>query len=854
MALAWFRPLLWGILALTWAFLLVLGRYLHLRWWPAWFLRCLLIGSLALVALSLAGGVTGKSFPSMEVMLLDHSDSVDPLARQAGQAAATAWAQRGTGRLVVVFGAAAEVVRSNENEWPAVDGSASDLTGALSMAQGLLGGAPGRVIVATDGRADFEAQVSDLAEEMVASQQRVDIVRTASRSPDSDIALGPLRGPTTLWEGSPFSLSVEVIAPAQMPATVFLRAGPETIAERSQVFPAGRSYLAFDGTAPAAGILALAAEVSSEADPFSGNNRAFATIRVLAAPRVLLVSSSRVAADGLLPLLGANGATIDILSPAELPTSPRELSQYQVFVMQDVLVVDLHPDQMRAIESSVTQGGTGLVVLGGTKSYTLGGYEDSPLESILPVRMEPPPRGQHTPITLLIMLDSSSSMANAIGGVPVIRLAQEAALRALDVMEEKDTLGVLTFSGQPRWEVQLTQVSTGAALRKIKDAVARIVPSGSTEMYEALQTAARALASGTNMRHVIILSDGYSGDGSDAEFRALAQAMRTDGITVSTLALGRYSNQQLMGLLAEEGGGRLFPVPDPGQLPEVLVAETRAARGENVQQGETSIDFGDPGHPVLFGLESSALPNLWAYNALTSRADEGAEDILVSSSFGDPLLSAWQVGLGRVVAWMSDIGGEWSPGWLESPAGASLWSNVLRYASPDPAHGREEFEVLSEHGRQVFHLALRDSLGTPIDFAEVVLVIQVDGQEIISTRLDQSGPGEYRGSLTLDQPGAYTGLLTCRYGANDPVEIPVGFTVSYPSEWTSSLDALQFNALEELAIATGGGYIEFADLDARQQEDARQAESDRGWVTLLVLAGLWPAEIAVRRRWLPWNT
>ena len=137
-------------------------------------------------------------------------------------------------------------------------------------------------------------------------------------------------------------------------------------------------------------------------------------------------------------------------------------------------------------------------------------------------------------------------------------------------------------------------------------------------------------------------------------------------------------------MIADEGGGRFLESPDPADLPRIMIAESQAALAENTQQGRTSVILGVEGHPVMSGFSPAELPGLDGYHALISKTNQGAEDILVSASFGDPLLSAWQYGLGRVVSWTGDLGQDWARDWRAWERRGEFWGQVLRYTLPDP--------------------------------------------------------------------------------------------------------------------------------------------------------------------------
>jgi hypothetical protein len=51
----------------------------------------------------------------------------------------------------------------------------------------------------------------------------------------------------------------------------------------------------------------------------------------------------------------------------------------------------------------------------------------------------------------------------------------------------------------------------------------------------------------------------------------------------------------------------------------------------------------------------------------------------------DPLLAAWQYGLGRTVAWTSDATGRWAAGWVSWEDFSRFWGNLVRWVFPPPS-------------------------------------------------------------------------------------------------------------------------------------------------------------------------
>jgi hypothetical protein len=448
--------------------------------------------------------------------------------------------------------------------------------------------------------------------------------------------------------------------------------------------------------------------------------------------------------------------------------------------------------------------------------------------------------------------------------VPPIALAREAAMRSIETLREEDFLGVLTFSDAPNWDVALRVIGGSAGLREALDAVSRVEPNGGTQMFKAMQTALEAMAAlppdAPENRHILMLSDGQSTDGNPGDFRALAEAAQAQGITISTIALGMDADTDLMEMIAEAAQGRFYAVRDANDLPRILISESEAARSENVQTGETRLKVGESGHPILSGLSPAQLPALNGYNALRSKADNGAEDVLIASGFDDPILATWQYGLGRVTAWMGDLGDEWTGAWADEAAAGQFWSQVIRYGLVDPSLGPAQVTVDAGPTRLTVDAFLFTRDGNPLNLAQAIFSYAEslpDGSagEVRSYRLVQNGAGSYELNLPRPPDGAYRAALEFNDETGQKIEMPAPFAVNPPDEWLPR-DPEQGRAnLETWAKAAGGSVTGFDELLAPAV--AEETETAPGWDDLwqrllLALVILWPVEIAIRRRWLPW--
>jgi hypothetical protein len=115
-----------------------------------------------------------------------------------------------------------------------------------------------------------------------------------------------------------------------------------------------------------------------------------------------------------------------------------------------------------------------------------------------------------------------------------------------------------------------------------------------------------------------------------------------------------------------------------------------ATRGPIVEGAITPRQVG--ADATLSSVASGGLPQLGGY--LVTSPKDLAEVLLVSDA-ADPLLARWQYGLGRAVAWTSDLRGRWSDAWVQWPGTAQVFSELVGWTIA-PAQGPLRLSVRSD--------------------------------------------------------------------------------------------------------------------------------------------------------------
>jgi len=578
-------------------------------------------------------------------------------------------------------------------------------------------------------------------------------------------------------------------------------------------------------------------------DTFGANNRAAAVVQVNPPPQVLLVAASDDEAALLGDALRRQGVETRRVQPAEMPARLVDLAAYDGVVLVDVPAAALSLDQMASVRELVRSEGRGLVAIGGRNSFTLGAYKDTPLEEALPVTMEPPPRPQRTEIALLLIVDRSASMTAAVG-VSKFDMAKEAAILATESLKPEDRIGVLAFDTGHLWVVPFQQVGEGASLAAIQQAILDLPSGGGTDIELALSEGLPALArQPTSVRHAVLLTDGRSFTNNMANYERLVQTARDQQITLSTIAIGEDADTSLLDQLARWGAGRYYFADRPEDIPRLTLLESEIARSAPVVEGAVQPALDRP-HPIVRDFAPAELPDLAGYVATTARP---AADVVLRSPEDDPLLAAWQYGLGRAVAWTPTAGAPWAAAWTRWDGFERFWAQTVRYTLPEPDSGPLQVRIEARPGGARLVVDALQPGGAPLDLATVNARVTLPGGEQRAFDVPQTAPGRYTQDLVLPAPGAYlVSVALVHEGGRQQRE--VGFVQPVAPEYRQQGDPAEGRALlEAIAAATGGAVL--ADLGQAGTPATGALDAPEGlWPWLLGLAlGLWVLEIAVRR-------
>lgn len=720
-----------------------------------------------------------------------------------------------------------------------IDQASTNLEQALDAAlMGLDGTRAKRIVLLTDGN-QTAGDVWRVLPRLKQANARVYPIPAKVRE-QNDAWIAGVDVPGRVDAGQPVNITVRVISAMETPAQVSLMDAKTVLGKRTVPLKAGLNRVTFETRLVRPGAVTLSAQVAAKGDTFAGNDRMQQSVWVDTRPRVLYVEGGQPeSAHYLADALNGQGLDTRVIAPDALPASAAELSAYGAVILSDTSAKALTADQMHAIESYVRDLGGGLLFASGENVHGEQGYRATAVEKVLPVEFRA--QEKRKDLALVIALDRSYSMKGR-----KMEMAKEATRAALDLLEEQHRFGVVAFDSQTYIAVPMQYVRSR---RKAEDQISRIQASGQTNIYPALGIVYRLLQkTDSKAKHVILLSDG---DTHPADFETLVKRMSAEKIVVSTVAVGADADRVLMGDIAKWGKGRAYVAENAESIPQIFIEETERAVRSNLLE-ESFRPAVRQRSTAFRGLDADKLPELRGY--VSSKARDHAE-ILLAAPSGAPLLVRWQYGLGKTVAFTSDVKNRWAANWIEWPGYGKFWAQQVRDIMRRDSGETLDFRVSREGAEAVITLSTLTSDGNyRHGLAPQVKVIRPDGG-ISVIGLRQSGAGTYQVRLPIDRS-----VQMERYELVDSPGLPRQASLragtrtlhqDFPDEYRALPPDLEL--LEALARATGGKVAPaVAEIFARQGDESRTTKPLWPWLALLALV-FYLLDIAVRRSPLAWR-
>jgi len=471
-----------------------------------------------------------------------------------------------------------------------------------------------------------------------------------------------------------------------------------------------------------------------------------------------------------------------------------DLSGFSVVILNNVARADLGAAGMQKINEFVKRGG-GAIMIGGDRSFGLGGYIDTPIADLLPVELVPPQtEKKRLNVAVQLVIDKSRSMATD----DKIEFVKDAAREVIKNLKDEDYVGIIGFDATPFIVVRLAQLASSR--EQAMDRVGRIFASGRTNLMPAIDEARRALDRvQAGRKHMIVLTDGKIPD-EGPFYLQLTDQLRTSGITTSTVMLGDESDIGMLRDMAKRGGGSFYQTSDANALPRIFLQDIKVSSGEQTLKEKQEFSVRQ-GPDEIKSTQARGFPSLKGYVQTKPRSGAALELVVLADDKAEPLLASWKYGHGRSIAFTSDANGRWSSYWTGWSNFRRFWTELVDSARASDSTAQEErikFDLRTalEHGELDFDLSIFTDIGGALPTA----VIKLPDGTSKEISFEQINRGYFKAVVPKALAGRYE--VSAKVGAR--ALTPVAFNVSGESFGEKKGRGFNTALLERLASATGG--------------------------------------------------
>ena len=188
-------------------------------------------------------------------------------------------------------------------------------------------------------------------------------------------------------------------------------------------------------------------------------------------------------------------------------------------------------------------------------------------------------------LNLSLAIDISGSMEG-----DKIEAAKRAALAVAEALGARDRLSIIAFNGMAQMCLD-TRPMDEAGRMAAAAAIHALHSDGGTNLFDgwlmAAERVALAMAQSPQASHrVLLLSDGQTNQGETdrTEIARHVGALLERGVVTSALGIGDGYDEELLGAVAEAGGGNLHDAAEANEIGTVALGELQAGRAALVER------------------------------------------------------------------------------------------------------------------------------------------------------------------------------------------------------------------------------------------------------------------------------
>jgi hypothetical protein len=248
-----------------------------------------------------------------------------------------------------------------------------------------------------------------------------------------------------------------------------------------------------------------------------------------------------------------------------------------------------------------------------------------------------------------------------------------------------NTVGATIFSTQSAVVQELQPLFK--TKKELIDKISRIQqPAGQSFFHIGLSGAYALIKDNIGTNNIIIITDGNTGsDTIRKETLNAAKTINARGVKIYVVGTGRNIDENFLKDIAYNGGGIYFPAEQQNNL-RILFGEP-----EESKFGELfDLFILNPYHFITRGLELDA--NLYGFNQVIPKS---SAQLLVTTQHGEPAVTVWNYGLGRVTS-LNVFSGNNNLGDLLNKKNSILLTRITNWCIGDPQRKEPYYVIIPD--------------------------------------------------------------------------------------------------------------------------------------------------------------
>ena len=647
-----------------------------------------------------------------------------------------------------------------------------------------------------------------------------------------------LETPSHVALETPFEIRLVVISSVKNSGELVMVRNGGLLVQQPIALNAGTNVITFADTVSVPGLYLYKAVVNFSDDTFFQNNEGLSFTKGTQKARILHLTDKEPGPNYLAEALQVQGLDIDLKHIKNIPGAIHGFVDYNAIILDNVSGRSISFSTMEQFERYVKDTGGGLIMVGGDTSFGAGYYKKTPVEKALPVFMDTPTDIKLSDVYLIFVIDKSSSMTSSYKDKSKLEMAKIAAFASIEMLNPIDSVGIVTFDTQFGWTVP---ISAANERQKIAENLSRVMEGGGTDLYPALKDVQRVLNQiPSGKKHVIVLSDGET---EEADFQSLVRSMSASGITISTVSIGQGANIALMRSIAEWGMGRAYYTDDPNSIPKIFTSETKIISKKTITE-KTLQPVVKLFNEILQGLVDVKLPAI--YGQVVTYPKPGSE-LLIETEQG-PLLAAWQYGLGRSVAFTSDLSNRWGKDWIKWKHFGRFTSQMVKWAQRKETSRRVIAAVDSKGKKGNFRVDVTTDQNRFVNLLQLNTHVLLPSGKDQTFAMEQIAPGRYVGTFPAEEIGAYYFSVYSNSDNFAGAPRTFGFGIPYTEEFNST--AVNEDLLEDIASTTKGRVLSIDNIPPdlfKDTSDSKQSETPIWPYLMMIFLLLLVADVTARK-------